>query len=80
MQKQSISFGPRGNLLLVYQFLAYCGYCAFTNFPQNVMSDYYGGQTTTIVLNNEVINHVNYGSERKISDIIYFATAMPEGA
>ena len=38
-----------------------------------------GGQTTTIVLNNEVINHVNYGSERKISDIIYFATAVPEG-
>lgn len=38
-----------------------------------------GGQTTTIVLNNEVINHVNYGSERKISDIIYFATAIPEG-
>lgn len=39
-----------------------------------------GGQTTTIVLNNEVINHVNYGSERKISDIIYFATAIPGGA
>ena len=39
-----------------------------------------GGQTTTIVLNNEVINHVNYGSERRISDIIYFATAIPEGA
>ena len=39
-----------------------------------------GGQTTTIVLNNAVINHVNYGSERKISDIIYFATAIPEGA
>lgn len=38
-----------------------------------------GGQTTTIVLNNEVINHVNYGSERRISDIIYFATAVPEG-
>lgn len=38
-----------------------------------------GGQTTTIVLNNEVINHVNYGSERRISDIIYFATAVPWG-
>jgi len=38
-----------------------------------------GGQTTTIVLNNEVINHVNYGSERRISDIIYFATAIPQG-
>jgi exopolysaccharide biosynthesis protein len=37
-----------------------------------------GGQTTTIVLNNEVVNHVNYGSERKISDIIYFTTAIPQ--
>ncbi len=37
-----------------------------------------GGQTTTIVLDNDVINHVNYGSERRISDIIYFATAVPE--
>lgn len=37
-----------------------------------------GGQTTTVVMNNEVINHVNYGSERRISDIIYFATAVPE--
>lgn len=36
-----------------------------------------GGQTSTIVMNNEVRNHVNYGSERPISDIIYFATAKP---
>lgn len=39
-----------------------------------------GGQTTTIVLNNKVINNVNYGSERRISDIVYFATAIGEGA
>lgn len=38
-----------------------------------------GGQTTTVVMNNQLINNVNYGSERLISDIIYFATAMPEG-
>lgn len=37
-----------------------------------------GGQTSTVVMNNSVINNVNYGSERLISDIIYFATAMPE--
>lgn len=36
-----------------------------------------GGQTATVVMNNEVRNHVNYGSERPISDIIYFATAKP---
>ena len=36
-----------------------------------------GGQTGTVVMNNQVINRVNYGSERLISDIIYFATAKP---
>ena len=36
-----------------------------------------GGQTATIVMNDEVINHVSYGAERYISDIIYFATAIP---
>lgn len=37
-----------------------------------------GGQTATIVMNDKVINKVSYGSERYISDIIYFATALPE--
>lgn len=38
-----------------------------------------GGQTATTVVNGRVINHVSYGSERKISDIIYFASAIPDG-
>ena len=38
-----------------------------------------GGQTATIVMNNEVYNTVSYGAERHISDIIYFATALPSG-
>lgn len=37
-----------------------------------------GGQTATIVMNDKVINRVSYGAERYISDIIYFATAIPE--
>ena len=37
-----------------------------------------GGQTATIVMNDEVINKVSYGAQRYISDIIYFATAIPE--
>ena len=37
-----------------------------------------GGQTATIVMNDEVINRVSFGSERYISDIIYFATAIPD--
>ncbi len=38
-----------------------------------------GGQTATIVLNDQLINQVDYGGQRDISDIIYFATAIPSG-
>lgn len=38
-----------------------------------------GGQTSTIVTGNELINPVDYGGERETSDIIYFATAIPDG-
>ncbi len=39
-----------------------------------------GGQTaTTIVMNDQLVNRPVYGQQRKISDIIYFATAVPEG-
>ena len=36
-----------------------------------------GGQTATVVMRDQVINQVNYGAQRRISDIIYFATAKP---
>ena len=36
-----------------------------------------GGQTATVVMDNMLFNNVNYGSERLISDMIYFATAKP---
>lgn len=35
-----------------------------------------GGQTATIAMDGQVINKVSYGSQRDISDIFYFATAM----
>ena len=38
-----------------------------------------GGQTTVITMQGETINHVDYGFQRQISDIIYFATALPDG-
>ena len=37
-----------------------------------------GGQTSTLVMGDEVFNTVSYGAQRNISDIVYFATAMPE--
>ena len=35
-----------------------------------------GGQSATIVMNNKTVNYV---WQRKVSDIIYFATAIPNG-
>ena len=37
-----------------------------------------GGQTAEIVMMGGPINHVDFGYERTVSDIIYFATAIPE--
>ena len=36
-----------------------------------------GGQTAVIVMDGELINQVTHNYQRKISDIIYFATALP---
>lgn len=38
-----------------------------------------GGQTAVIVMNDQLINNVHFGYQREISDIIYFATAVPDG-
>lgn len=35
-----------------------------------------GGQNATIVMNNKVINPVQFGYEREMSDIFYFSTAL----
>jgi exopolysaccharide biosynthesis protein len=38
-----------------------------------------GGQTAVIVTNDKLINRPSYGRQRQISDIVYFATAIPDG-
>ena len=38
-----------------------------------------GGQTAVIATNDKLINRPSYGHQRLISDIIYFATAIPNG-
>lgn len=38
-----------------------------------------GGQTAVIAMNDQLINSVHFGTQRQISDIIYFATALPGG-
>lgn len=37
-----------------------------------------GGQSTTMVFNNRLYNVVSDGGERTMTDILYFATSMPE--
>ncbi len=36
-----------------------------------------GGQTASTIINNQLINPVQFGWERTVTDIIYFATAVP---
>ena len=38
-----------------------------------------GGQTTAIVMNDQLVTLPDYKTQRRISDIIYFATALPNG-
>jgi exopolysaccharide biosynthesis protein len=38
-----------------------------------------GGQTAAIVTNDKLINRPDFGNQRTVSDIIYFATAVPNG-
>ncbi len=37
-----------------------------------------GGQTGEVYINGHTFNHVDWGNERAVSDIFYFATAIPE--
>ena len=38
-----------------------------------------GGQTGEVVFRGEPYNHIDFSAERLVSDIIYFASALPEG-
>ncbi len=46
MQKKNINFGFRGWMLIIYQFIAFLTFVAFTNWPMNALADMYGGQQT----------------------------------
>ena len=45
MQKKSIGFGFRGWMLILYQAIAYVTFQCFTQYPLNILSDFYGGAT-----------------------------------
>ncbi len=38
-----------------------------------------GGQTAELWMNGRILNNVDYKAERQVSDILYFASALPSG-
>ena len=50
MQKKNINFGFRGWMLIIYQFIAFLTFVAFTNWPMNALADMYGGQQTVSMI------------------------------
>lgn len=46
MQKKSVSFGFRGWMLVIYQAIAFFTFTVFTNYPMNILADFYGGAQT----------------------------------
>lgn len=52
---------------------------ALMNYGCDMVYTLDGGQTAVIAMNDKLINKVVYGYQRDISDIIYFATAIPDG-
>ena len=44
-QKKAIGFGFRGLMLILFQAVAYITYQVFTQYPLNILADFYGGAT-----------------------------------
>ena len=64
--------GPGPGLANILEFQK-----AILKFEPDMAYTLDGGQTAVIVMNDQMINRVTFGYQRNISDIIYFATAIP---
>ena len=84
------AIGQRDDLHYILMTVNYEGPCQVTCtlaqateyiFAKGVEKAYAldGGQTSSMVFNGELVNRVDWGNERTMSDIIYFASAVPEG-
>ena len=49
-QKQGVGFGSRGWLLIIVLFLGFMSFQVFTNFPLNILADFYGGAQRVAML------------------------------
>ena len=84
------AIGQRDELHYILMTVNYEGPCQYTCnlasatdyiYDKGVKNAYAldGGQTSSMVFNGELVNRVDWGNERTMSDIIYFASAVPEG-
>ena len=84
------AIGQKDDLHYILMTVNYEGPCQYTCtlaqateyiFAKGVQKAYAldGGQTSSMVFNGELVNRVDWGNERTMSDIIYFASAVPEG-
>lgn len=48
--KKSIGFGARGWLLMIVLFIGFMTFQVFTNFPLNILADFYGGAQTIAMI------------------------------
>ncbi len=48
-QKKIKGFGARGWMLIIYQFIAFLVYVAFTNWPMNVLGDVYSPENPQLI-------------------------------
>lgn len=49
-QKKSIGFGFRGWMLIIVLFFGFMSFQVFTNFPLNILADFYGGAQSVAML------------------------------
>lgn len=70
----AVSHSPQGSpCCTVFQFQSY-----FLSKGVETAYCFDGGQTGELLFNGEIYNFIDYDAERLVSDIVYFATAVPE--
>ena len=82
MQKKSIGFGFRGWMLILYQAIAYITFQVFTQYPLNILADFYGGATlvssiySTCAIIGIVVQIIMVGLISKMKSIKAFGSIL----
>ena len=90
MEYSRAGIGQKDRLHYLYMTVSHSVYgtprCTVNEFAEIMSSKnlekaycFDGGQTGEIVFNGEPYNHIDFGAERTVTDIIYFASAIDTG-